>query len=232
MSFGRYVLFAVGLVFLAGVLMAIQGATTNNVAASGAVQTRWTGSTASSNVTEGGNITLMNITATTLTDRWAVYYGNITGTIVLSTSTGNANIYSWTFATTNGGEVCMSTGSALTYSSPASAVAATVDTNFGMGSVADNVASTVGTANCTLVLSSGTVTSGIQWRHLGNSTFWTCAITSDGATTKNFDSFCTNISSTGKYFGSSTAGNANYELMIPTTPGSGTETYYFYAELG
>ncbi|MCX6773061.1 MAG: hypothetical protein NTV88_04820, partial [Candidatus Micrarchaeota archaeon] len=154
-----------------------------------------------------------------------------TGTIVLSTSTGNANIYSWTFATTNGGEVCMSTGSALTYSSPLNASAATIDTNFAMGSVADNVANTLGKANCTLVLSSGTVTGVAQWRHLGNSTFWTCAITSDGATSKNFNSFCANISSTGKWFGSST-GVANYELMIPTTPGSSTETYYFYAELG
>ena len=228
----RHLFFGAVIVALfAGALMAIQGATPNNAVASGVVETRWTGSTAGSNATEGGNITLINITASTLTDRWAAYYGNVSGSIILSTSTGNANIYSWTYTVGSVGEVCMSTGSALTYASPANASVATIDTNFAMGSVADNAANTIGNANCSLVLSTGTLTGVAQWRHKGNSTFWTCAITSDAATTKNYDSFCTNISSTGLWFGSST-GIANYELMIPTTPGTGTETYYFYAELG
>ena len=191
-----------------------------------------TSSSAGSNATEGGNITLMNLTATTLTDRWAAYYGNISGSIILSTSTGNSNIYSWSYTLTNGGEVCMATASAQTFSGTANATPSVIDSAFGLGSVDDNAANTMNLSNCTLVLSTGTEQNTTCARHQGNSTFFTAVIVDSDNTSEADFAFCTNISSTGRYFGNSAAGNANYELMVPTTPGAGTETYYFYAELG
>jgi hypothetical protein len=125
----------------------------------------------------------------------------------------------------------MSTGSALTFTAPTNGVTTTIDTNFALGDAADDAEGTFNLTNCNLVLATGTVTDIISARHQGNSTFTTCAITADGGTAKDNYAFCTNISSTGLWFGSDT-GVANYELLIPTTPGSGTETYYFYAELG
>ena len=113
MSFGRYVIFAVAMALLAGVLMAIQGATTNNNAGSGAVEVRWTGATAGSNATQGGNITNANITgAVQLTTKWADFYGNISGnTIALRDAAGNY-VYTWAYSTAAGkGEICLSTAS-------------------------------------------------------------------------------------------------------------------------
>ena len=219
---------AVIIALFAGALMAIGGAAANNVAGSGQAPTRWAGASAGSNNTQGGNITLMNLTVTSLTNKWAAYYGNISGSIILSASTGASNIFAWAYSVSSGGEVCMSTGSANTFLSPTNGSVATLDTVFSL-SGADSSANTQNQSNCSLVLSTGTVQQVTEWRHMGNSTFHTCAITTGGATAKNNFAFCTNISSTGKWFGSDT-GIANYELMIPTVPGA-VETYYFYAEL-
>lgn len=226
----KYLVFgAVIIAIFAGALMAIQGATTNNVAG-GAVPTRWAGASASSDLTEGGNITLMNLSATELTERWAAYYGNVTGTIILGDL--GARIYQWSYTIASGGEVCMATDSAQTFAGMSNATPAVVDTAFGLGSTNDNAANTLNISNCTLVLSTGTEQNTTCARHQGNSTFFTAVIVDAGNTTEADFAFCTNISSTGRWFGSST-GVANYELMVPTTPTAGaTETYFFYAELG
>ena len=168
MSFGRYVLFAIGLVLLAGVVIAIQGATVSGES----VTSKWAGSSATFNKTQGGNITQINITVTSLTSKWAVFYGNVTGSIILSTSTGNSQIFAWTYGVSNGGKVCVSTGSANTFASPTNGSVATLDTDFSF-SGADSSANTQNASNCTLVLSTGTVTQVTEWRHMGNSTFYT-----------------------------------------------------------
>ena len=77
------------LALFAGALMAISGAQTAGVN----VNSRWSGSTASYNATQGGNITMLNLSMTSLTTRWAAYWGNVTGTIILGTATNN--IYQW-----------------------------------------------------------------------------------------------------------------------------------------
>lgn len=226
----KYLIFGAVIVALfAGALMAIQGATTNNVATSGVNQVRWAGASASSNATQGGNISIQNLTVISLTSRWAVYYGNVTGSIILSTSSGGSQIYEWNPATI-AGTVCASTGSANTFLSPANASAATLDTRWGFTGATDAAVNTQNKSNCSLILSTGTLTQISSWYHMGNSTFYTCAITTDGATLKNNFAFCTNISSAGRYFGSAIASNTNYELMVPTVAGA-VETYYFYAEL-
>jgi hypothetical protein len=56
--------------------------------------------------------------------------------------------------------------------------------------------------------------------------YWTCVVKNTASAKTNF-AFCTNIS-TGNNF---KATPVNYEVMVPTVFGSGTETYYFYAQL-
>lgn len=205
-----------------GILYAISGATPN---ISG-TQSRWAGATAGSITTEGGNISAVNIASLSLTDRWTAFFGNVTGTIVLGNNTNT--IFNWTFAAAAGGKICIATNASLGFTTPIAADPATVNTAFGLGTTADNATLTFSGTCASLSLSTGSVAAPAKITHKGFSTYLTCAITSDGATNKNTTSFCTSINGSGiNYLNNA----ANYEIMAPTTPGTGTEAYYFYAEL-
>ena len=206
----------------AGILSAITGASVTAGTA-----TRWTGQTAQSYTTEGGNITPVNISTVTLTDRWTGFFGNVSGTLVLGDNTNN--LFNWTYSASSGGEICVSTGSAYSFASPVAGVAATIDTAFGLGSTADNAASTFSGTCSDLTFAQSTVSAPIKITHKGLSNFLTCAITDGGGTTETDTAFCGVISSTGTNYQNYTY---NYELMAPTSPGAATtEVYYFYAEL-
>lgn len=193
-----------------------------------ATDSRWSGATAGSDTTEGGNITYVSITSTSLTDKWAAYYGNVSGTINLTNGTNSVFSWSWTSAT--GGEVCITqNNTGLIESLLTAATAANINTAFSHGVAADNATNTFTAANCTMNFAQATVSSAPYARHLSQSTFYTCAIY-DGAGTSSKAGylFCTNISTSGRTYHNQ---SFNYEIMVPTSPGTGTETYYFYAEL-
>ena len=218
----KYVLSVVSLVLLfCGAVFALSGAST-----SGASNSRWTGASASSLPTEGGNITSANIVSTSLTDRWAAFYGNVSGTINLTS--GTASMYSWSWTATSGGKVCASTGS--TVSGSASAATGTDINGFwAFGSAADNATNTFSTANCSMTLTNGVVTNTANVSHKGSSVYQTCAMFIGGTSAKSNMFFCTAINTSGVAFNGQ---NANYELMVPTnSSASATEVYYFYAEL-
>lgn len=214
-----------GIMFLglfAGTLMAISGTSSITVS-----QSRWNGAvTAQSALTQGGNISSANIGTTQLTSKWAAYYGNLTGTIRLSGTETGAAVYVWTYAASNGGEVCVSTGSAQSFSAPLTAVTGTIDTAFVTTGAPDNAAGTFNTTCPTLTLNTGAMTGFIAAATQGSSTFTTCAGTFGGATAIGDHGFCTNINSAGKNYLNSTN---NYEMIVPT--GTSNRTYYFYAEL-
>jgi len=214
------------LLFGAGLVMAISGANDLTVIS----RTHWAGNIAASDTTEGGNITALNINGTTLTDRWASYYGNVTGTIALTDGTNK--VFSWAWTPDSGGEVCLSTASAFNYVGALAATAAGVDTAWGFTSGSDTAAKTFSGTCSNLVFSQATVTSPIKITHIGSSTFTTCGIQTAVGTAKANFGFCTPIQN-------STAGKAynnvasNYEVMVPTadTTPTSTEQYYFYMEL-
>ena len=143
------------------------------------------------------------------------------------TDTGTNNLYKWSVSSA-AGKVCVSQGSANTFSSPTNGVVATIDSDFGFTGASDSATNTFNLTNCSLVLSTGTVSSIISARHQGLSTFATCAITTEGGTAKGNYDFCTNISSSGLAFNGA---GANYELMAPTVTSTIVNNYYFYAEL-
>ncbi len=214
-----------GFVVLSSVIFAMSGATV-----SGAVERgRWAGLTAGSYTTEGGNITGINVSTSMLTDRWASFYGNVTGGIRLTDSSGVNDVYAWTWSATSGGEVCLSQNQTFPWASATSATAAGVDTAWGFTGAADSAANTYVDSNCSLTINevAGAISSTGTYLQ-GSSSFENCVLDDGGAGEANY-AFCTNISSSGTNWNGEAA---NYEIMVPTTPGAGqTETYYFFVEL-
>lgn len=218
----------------AGIVMAISGAPITGVSS-----TRWSGNTTGSNFTQGGNITAINIGVSTLTGKWASYYGNVSGTLILGD--GSNNVYSWTWASGTGGEVCVSTNSTFNFTGAHNMSNGTgIDTAWGFtGTDVDSGNNTysayVGKQGCNLTFAQAVVynTSNITLK--GTSTFTNCAIGSNAtaivAGQTHLLAFCTVIQplATGKDYKGQPA---NYEIMVATNNTLGaTETYYFYAEL-
>lgn len=218
-----------GLLVLGSVVFAIGGAT----AATQSYYDRWTATAGGATITvEGGNISDVNLTSSSLTDRWAAFFGNVSGSLVLRDATNtSARVYEWlNWDPANGGEVCTSTGSAYSFAAVTSATGAAVNSAFTLGNAADNATNTYTDAGaCNLVFDGAPAVPTSAYADHADGSFWTCAVY-DGAGAAEADyAFCTNISSAGLNFKGQPA---HYEVMVPTTPGVGTETYYFYAELG
>ena len=115
-------------VFLAvsGVALALPGA---NIESS-TPQERWSGDPAAdqNDTTEGGNVTFLELNGTSLTDRWAGYYGNISSVVLyLTDETGGSSnhLYQWTGAggpaDWTSGIVCAAQDSAFDWSNAAAA---------------------------------------------------------------------------------------------------------------
>ncbi|MFH2100546.1 MAG: hypothetical protein ABII71_00460 [Candidatus Micrarchaeota archaeon] len=189
---------------------------------------RWVATTGVSVDTEGGNISQVTLGAYTLTDRWAAFFGNISGSLNLTDASATNNVYSWAWDADGGGEVCASEGNDFDWTAVSTATAVAVDTAWGFGNVADNATETFTTSGCNLAFEQGSVAATIDVAHQGSSTFTTCGVDDGGATETDF-AFCTNISSTGVNYNGT---GAMYEIMVPTTAGSAvTETYFFFVEL-
>jgi hypothetical protein len=180
--------------------------------------------------TEGGNISVQNMTASTLTDRWAGMYGNVSGNIYLTDSDSStpSPLYSWSVSDPNRLVVCASTNSAYPFSSAGAGTGSDIDTAWSFGAVSDNGSITFNTSTCTLTLIEATISNTGKAVHQGASSFSTCIAKSGSG--KGSLAFCTAINQTGKTYSNQTS---KYELIVPTSFGTGiVETYYLYAELG
>src|SRR5271157_259272 len=176
----KYLFALIGVMLLgAGLALAVQGATVTQVS-----QNRWNSQPAAGNiVTQGGNITAANISGTMLTSRWAAFFGNVSGSVVLRDNT--ATVYTWTWNASSGGQVCLSTATAYTFATAATATVANAQALdgsgvFNLGAVADNATNTFTTASCSLTFGSlGTISSTANVTTTGG--FNTCLL-QDGAT--------------------------------------------------
>jgi hypothetical protein len=189
------------------------------------------GTNTSNNITtEGGNISFQGVAASTLTDRWAGLYGNVSGHIYLTDAdTGtSAPLYSWDVSDPNRLVVCASTSDAYQFVSSGPGTGADVDSAWGFGGALDNASNTFNTTTCSLILIEGIINNTGNAKHQGASTFSTCLAKSGSG--KGSLAFCTAINQTGRSFNNQTS---KYELIVPTSFGTGiVETYYMYAELG
>jgi hypothetical protein len=215
------------MLFGAGMVMAISGATPTLVS-----QTRWAGDSAASVSTQGGNISVVNVTGTVLTSKWAEYSGNVSGRITLDDDGAGVAVYNWTWTPATGGAICTSTAPAYAFSTATTATAAQLDTEWGFtGTDADSAANTY-TSTCGSALdfaqasvAGTTAAAAVQ----GSSTFMSCAVNDGSTGSKDDFGFCTQLQPAGSNYRGQTV---NYELMVPTdnAPAS-SETYYFYLEL-
>lgn len=178
--------------------------------------------------TEGGNVTNLNLTGNVSTEKWAGYWGNVSGNIVLSP--GTAMFYTWNWDSSYGGEVCaIAAPSEFDWSAVQNIGAAVIDTAWGFfaGDV-DSAASTFADASCNVNVagvavapSTGVTTNG--------GTFETCAV-GDGGANKSDVAFCVNITQGGTLFNTLTG---DYQLLAATNESvGGFETHYFWLELG
>ena len=203
-----------------------------------AVDTRWTEPSAGSDETEGGNITQLNLTSELLTQKWAAYYGNLTGDISLRDTTGYT-VFNWSWTIGDGAEVCASTASSFNWTDLENATEAAVDANwsFAAGDV-DSAANTFSlyTEDFTIAgVTVNNVPSFTTGPETANDDFET-GVMGDGDNATKIDFvFCVNADAadcTGPGGCSYNNRPVNYELMVPTNEAAGaTETFYFYVEL-
>ena len=212
------------LIVLMGSAAAIAPATTTWIS-----ETRGTEAAAGSDITEGGNITVLNLSVSEITDRWAGYLGNLSGNITLRNAAGTA-MYLWTWDATQGGEVCSGTAASYTWSALAVTTAAEIDNAWSFGGASDNATNTFTDGGCT-----GNITiAGIGPMATtmadtgGAGGFETCAVEDAGAPAMDDLLFCSKVNGAGDTAYDGTT--VQWELMVPVTYGS-SDTYYFYAEL-
>ncbi len=84
----------VGLLLISLVAISVMGQPTGGTLATGTTES-WSGTTSTSTGIQGGNITEANITGYAQTDRWAGFWGEITGGVRLADSSANV-FYEWT----------------------------------------------------------------------------------------------------------------------------------------
>ncbi len=213
-----------GIVLLSGMAFAISGAAVGTEVERG----KWSGNTSGNVTTEGGNVSGVNVSAGVSTEKWASFYGDVVGSIVLADSSA-AQVYSWTWATTDGGEVCVARDSAFDFSSLQLTTGGDVDTAYAYTTTdADSGTSTL-TESCSATLDdvgSAVTSNGVTL----DSGFQTCAFDDGTSTpTTNELAFCVDINGTGVNYNGEAA---DYEIMVPTGNGpSDTALYYFFVEL-
>jgi hypothetical protein len=203
----------------------LYGASVSNISH----HTRYNGTPPGNLVAQGGNITGANVNSSQLTERWAAFYGNVTGGIVLRASAGSNYVYRWDW-TTGEGAVCVTTNSSLSSLSVIGANGSDIDTAWSLASSAtDSGINTFNDTNCTIDIGAASVTNASYVDTGAAGGFMTCALKSSASPAKNEMLFCTEIVPGGTAWN---GGTADYEVMVPTPEGPATtETYYFYANL-
>ncbi len=190
-------------------------------------------STSGAVITEGGNITNVDLEVDSYTERWAGFYGDVTGTINLTD--GTYSLYNWTWTPASEGEVIASTAdSGIAWADLQNGVAVDVD-NSSMGwdfSSGSDTAVLTFTDSDTFIIGNTTMTTAPAAATCGTTGYKT-GIVVDVVNTSIVDTdnflFVVNIQNDGTTFNN---GTHDFEMIVPTNDTVGeTETYYFYVEL-
>ncbi len=210
--------------FLAmGIVMAIQPAE-SWVAGP---QAKYTQQAIANVTTEGGNVTELNLTSNISTEKWAGFWGQTAGGIVLAPNNAGA-FYTWAWTPADGGEVCAVLDNGFNWAGLSAATVAQLDSawNFAVGDT-DSATSTFTNAACTLNVAGSTVSTA-RALTLGGGNFYTCAAR-DGGTAKGDMAFCVGIQNNAALFN---GGTGDYQLLTATNETAGqTENYNFWLEL-
>jgi len=211
-----------GLLFVMGVSLAIQPAENWNAGTPG----KYTPSANANVTTEGGNVTPLNLSGNVSTEKWAGYWGNVSGNIVLSP--GTDMFYTWSWSSAAGGEVCaIAAPSGFAWSTVQAIATVTIDNIWTFtGTDTDSATSTL-TSACNVDVAGNPVTS--VGTTTGGGAFETCAVGDGDDTLKEDVAFCVNITQAGSLFNGQ---SGDYELLAATDEDAGTtETHYFWLEM-
>jgi len=212
------------LLLAVGLLFAIQPAESWTLGTTG----KYTQAGQANVTTEGGNVTNLNLSGNVSTEKWAGFWGNVSGLIVLSPGTGM--FYTWPWTPANGGEVCaIAAASGFDWTGLQNVTAAAIDTvwNFFSGDT-DSATNTL-TQSCAVTVA-GTSVTGSAGNMTGGNAFQTCAVADQAnPAAKNDIAFCVNMTQGGSLFNGQTG---DYQLMVATNETLNSfETYYFWIEL-
>lgn len=181
--------------------------------------------------TEGGNVTEVNLSSNSSTEKWAGFYGNVSGNLLLAQGYTTPAMYVWTWAPSSGGEVCASTGANFGWSSVSNTLRATIDTAWGFASGdSDSAQNTMTDGSATFDVNGVTgTTTGTYTKNNAGANVWQTFALNDGGATKDDIVFCVNMSTLNTF---SVGGTGAYQLMVPTNETYGQfETYFFFVEL-
>jgi len=210
-------------ILVMGLVFAIQPAENWTVLGTG----KYTPTKNANVTTEGGNVTNVDFASNISTEKWAGFWGNVSGAVVLTP--GSSMFYTWTWDSSNGGEVCaVAASSGFDWASVQQTAAAAVDGIWNFGSAIDNATNTL-TSSCAVTVA-GTPVSGSAGNYTGVGGFETCVVADDVAPADKSDlAFCVNITQNGNLFNGQPG---DYELLTATNETAGQyETYYFWLEL-
>jgi parallel beta-helix repeat protein len=192
----------------------------------------------SSVIAAGGNITEVNITATTQTQAWQGFWGDVNGTLVLQDAAA-ATFYAWTIINISG-EVYASRDNAIVFSTIAPNNNCSIDNSLTQFNKADSENNTF-TNNSNRFIQVGSVainasTACAVYTYVNGapqtSFFQTIILTDD----LNNATAGGNTSVYAAPIDKNQSGYNNdahdYQLLVPVDKSVGISTYYFYAELG
>ncbi|MGM5480090.1 MAG: hypothetical protein ACQESC_01385 [Nanobdellota archaeon] len=217
MNMGK--LFAIFAVFLmtASLAFAAPGGASTTVGAS--EQASGTSSTAVD--TEGGNVTSVDVSGTSVTGKWAGFFGNISGNIMLGDSSNN-EFFEWTVSNVTGAVVYAANTSVTDWGLTAAAEADMP--SYVQGSGTDNFTNTFTAteafnSNSVSVASAPVATT---WNSTGVGNLKTYALKSGADSASVFAGMA--VDDTDGFNGNS----VDYQIVVPS---ESTTTYSFYLEL-
>ena len=180
--------------------------------------------------TEGGNVTPLDLSSNISTEKWAGYWGNVTGEIVLAPGLGAPLFYSWTWDSGDGGEVCaVAAASGFDWSGLQGTSAAAIDGIWNFGAATDNATETFN-ETCSIEIAGFSIPT-TDGSFTGQRVdFMTCVLADQASPADKSDlAFCVDITQDGGLFNTFTG---DYELLAPANETAGaTETHYFWLEL-
>ena len=192
-----------------------------------------------SDATEGGNITLLNLSVSSQTGRWAGYAGNLTGNLTLDDNSDNT-FFRWAWDTSEEAVVCAGTHDSYNWSVLYEADVWAVDSTWGFSGGSDLAVYTFNATQGQLSLEiGGNTLTDMNSSDTGGPNpadadeFLTAVVNDEGETNteKSNFLFCTetNMSGTNNDYRGRTS---DFELIVATDDtGGATETYYFFVEL-
>ncbi len=182
---------------------------------------------------EAGNVTELNISGTAISEHWAGFFGDITGSVTLQTSDGSV-FYNWSGLNALSGEVFASTSNAVSWNGIGCASAGEVtaiETALGIAATdADTIGLTynslspsftvAGTALSNCNSTNTYVNNGVK----DPSTFYQVLLTDTGGTAV----YTTLINQSTQGFDGS---NHDFQLLVGESDAAGVTPMYFYLEL-